>query len=81
MSGEFAIREKSTKASFATTVFSTVEWHYNYALERKKKLLVEIDENCGETNDDQEKLLFDLKDEFSEDFFETKKVVYVPVNG
>lgn len=26
-------------------------------------------------------ILYDLKDEFSEEFFETKKVVYVPVNG
>lgn len=26
-------------------------------------------------------ILYDLKDEFSEEFFETKKVVYVPING
>ena len=26
-------------------------------------------------------ILYDLKDDFSEEFFETKKVVYVPVNG
>jgi 16S rRNA (guanine527-N7)-methyltransferase len=26
-------------------------------------------------------MLYDLKDEFTEDFFKTKKVVYVTING
>ena len=60
MTGEFTIREKSVRAQFATKVYENMEWHYNYANERKKNLQAEIDENFGEVTPDQEKLLFDL---------------------